>query len=406
MKKLLLVLAILFLATALVAQPAHAQGQGMFGSFRQRVKQSFDRLYLRLPGAKDGKTVLQHATVAMENVKTVKMDMKVDGEVLGTDGQKMFNGMMTLTGPMKVENAYDPETTQQDLNMMGEFTMQGTTMRANVDMKVDGKVSYFKFNELPAFPMFDLTKLQGQWLRVEQTNPDDTTEETAMTAEQMSQLRQAGLELLDASTISSARKENWSGHSVFVIDVTIPDAALETYMQKVSAAQSDTAMTAEQTAQQSEQMKAFLAATDELKATFYVDRGSMYVRHMNLPLKVNVKQLMASQAGNDSETAMSPTASLGEVQTFQGAFALTMDNFNQPVTFQAPTEYRDFQEVMSESFGGMMGTTGRGRAPSMMTDEEDGDEMMPRGTRPSKLPDLSEEEKAMLEEYGVEIEDL
>ncbi|HYD34851.1 MAG TPA: DUF6612 family protein [Vitreimonas sp.] len=402
MKKTLLTFSMIGLVALTMATPAQAAEGGMFANFRQGVKQRFDRLYLMLPGTKDGQTVLMQSATAMEGVTSFHMDMKLDGEVLSSTDQKMFGGNIKFAGPVKTSDVYDPAATQQDLNLAGEFTMQGTTMRGNVDMKIDGKTSYLKFNELPAMPFMDLTQLQGQWLKLDPSEMADA-ETPAMTDEQKAEAKVATEELMKAATVSDARKENLNQHSVFVVDVTLPDAAVAAYVKKMAEIQKTPA---EEMQQQAQQLNDFLAATDELKSTLYIDRSSFYTRRMTLPLQVNVKQLMAS-ANAEAESSSNATAmaALEEVQTLKAMFSLDMDKFNEPVTFQAPSDARDFQEAFSGIFGGAMGASGT--MPTMMTDEDDVPApKMPAGTRPSGSTQLTPEEEQLLKEYGIQVEDL
>lgn len=403
------------MVVALVAAPAAQAATNPLQQFGESVRRQFNRLYLMVPGNKPGTAVLDQTTEAMKKVKSVSTTMTVGATATDLADQELFEASLAFSGPMEVKDVYDPETVKQDLNMRGELSVQGTTLRANADLKIDGDVVYFNIRELPALPNMNLTAIQNQWLKVEsksEAEVADETEKNVRTPEQTAELEAAFKDLVKASQIGEARREDLDGTGVFVIDIEVPDEALLAYTQKVEAINDTDAdgMTEEKV----EQMRKVLAAIDPITATVWVDRSTYFVRRAEMPLVIDAQKLMPS-TDDEVEVASLPTSlnSTENIKAVTVNFRVDMDNFNEPVTFTVPTEARDAQEVFGEVFGlGAMGGSGLptdaasgvgAGYPTMMPGVNS---KLPAGTRPTELPELTPEEREILKQYGVEVEDL
>jgi hypothetical protein len=216
----------------------------------------------------------------------------------------------------------------------------------------------------------------------------------ALSTQHQEQLQQALQDLVKASQISSARKEEFNSHRVFVIDITVNDEALLQYFKRVKEVRS---LSAEQDPANLDGLRQVLEATDEMKVTIKVDRSSFFIRHLVVPVKMNLQKWAELQPA--SSTTTTPLGRVDEMKSLEITLTSTLDAFNQPTTFEVPADARDYQEVLQElnssgALDGLNSTFMPSPSPQV------------GGARPSELPPLSEEEKRLLKEYGVEVEKL
>lgn len=337
-RKSLAFLIIAFLALTLVATPVHAQEPGFFARFRNSISSHFQRAYLMLPGSKSGEAVLQQSFTAMESVKTATTTVNVGADVLGDANASLAKASAVISGPVEFNNVYDPSTSRQSLTVAGDVTLQGTTMRAAADLKVDGNTMYFKLNELPVIPLFDLSGLKGQWLT---TTATASAEETPLTPAEQAEVKNATLKVLQSASFSPATRDTKDGHRVFVTTATIPTTAIVTYYQDLSTIRQDPDVDVSENTQK---LTEFLSGVESVPVTFWVDAGSYHLRHVELSFTKAVPpandQTMSAGAGL--------LGFLEDARTIKVNVAVTMDQFNQPVTFEIPTNARPAQEVFDE----------------------------------------------------------
>lgn len=424
----LFLVVLLLVVSAAGAAPAFAQEttpnkspfapiQNFFRNLGSRAQQ----VYLRVvPGDKNGEAVLGHMLQATAGVTSVNFDSSTSVEAK-KNGENVFSLKFDADGPTQITSVYDPKTTKQQLDLAGEIQMQGTSLRARADVIVDGSNFYFKLNEVPAIPLFDLNPLKGEWLR---SNLDVASTESPNqpTAEQRQQLQQASLDLFKSADVSQARKEKKNDVSVFVIDINFEDEAIATYMKRVAEINQD-ADSAEpaMTAEEEQDMREFLDATEPITATVWVNQNNFYLRHLELPLTIDAKKLQESSdaAAEDEETqdaaipqadTASPFGTLTEVDTLMISVTADFDKHNEPVTITAPESARDaqeaFQEVMTDAFGGTFllqqqsAIEAQQRATEQQLQMQKRLLMPPTPGRGPKTDDLFFQSEIMLEEYG------
>src|SRR5258708_26350834 len=56
------------------------------------------------------------------------------------------------------------------LPILGVFSMQGTSLHADANVKITNDKLYFKLNEVPVLPFIDAGDLKGKWLSTDVTN--------------------------------------------------------------------------------------------------------------------------------------------------------------------------------------------------------------------------------------------
>jgi hypothetical protein len=393
LKKTLATLSLVSVLSLALAQPAMAANplQNFANSFKARL----NRLYLQLPGDKSASAVLDQTVMAMNNLKTAETSAGVTVVVLNMQDQEAINAKLNMAGPMEVKDIYDPMTAKQDSKITGELTMQGTTLKGDLDLKLDGETVYINAHQLPVLPYMDLSKIQGQWLKFDTSRMSEAKrrEYREVTIEMRQQMDQAFRELVAKSQLSPARKERQDNHNVFAIEIAMPDSALAEYVDKIAEIEG---IPAEDRTEQQVATKKALDAMADLKVKVWIDRSNYFVRKFEAPLSFDIQKWLVETGSDPSTATATPFGSLSEMKTLNITLAGTMDRYNQPVSFEVPTEARDFQEVMMEVMGpAMMGeTVGRGAQPSSL-------QTMPK-IPASELKNLSPEEKKILEQYGID----
>jgi hypothetical protein len=339
MKKILAASVVTLAIFSATVQPAFA-AENIFQKIGDSLQSRFTRIYLMLPGEKSGQSVLNEATTAMQNVKTSVVDATITADMMEA-GKSQANAKFTVSGPVKIDNAYDPKSYKQDLNFAAEVAMQGTTLKGNADLKIDGESLYFKLNEIPALPYFNLAELKGKWLKTENKAAE---KESSMTAEKQEKAKAAFMKLVKASQIGSAKKETRDGHKVFVVSVTTPKAALKDYILEVrdtttaDIEMGDTLLT---------QLDSALDKVGDLNSTIYVDAGSFYVREYDLPL--SFKPDTTEEETSMAKSAANPLASLGKIDEVKLVITVKMDKFNEKIDFVTPSDAQDAKEAFQKA---------------------------------------------------------
>lgn len=405
MKKITAALLVFSLAFfVLSVQPSFAadgSSSNPFQNFLQKIQSSISnttqRLYLMLPGSKPGDMIMNQAVHASAQLQSEKMAADFTVDVQGND-QSLANVKLHADGPIKMNQITDPESYRQDLHVTGAFTMQGTTMQADANIKMAGERVYIQLNEVPIVPFVNLADLKGHWLST--TGAKAPASETATwTDAQKQALQQANTDLLKKATFSSAQKATKDDHAVYVFDVTLPKQAVIEYlvalqeMKKQGTSASNDALMEDASISRDSIAKS-LNDVSELKVTLWVDQKSFFIRHVELPL-VYTKPSDMSVA----PTGGSPLAGLAAFQTAKVSLIMSFDQFNEPVNFEEPTDAEDLQQAVQKLMGlsmpvSPMGTTGK---PTIPTPEQI---KMPAGINPSELPTLTPQQKLQLEQYS------
>ncbi len=346
MKKVTTLLIGITTLSLVIATPAHAANP--FSNFTSKLRDRFEELTLKLPGNKPGLKVLEESFEEMEDIKSFTFDMNAYVD-LQAQGQSQAEVTLDVVGPIEVKEVYNPEETKQDFNIKGELTMQGTTLKADADMKMDGQTMYFKLNQIPALPLpIDINQLKGQWLKSEIESTQKTR--TEVTEEQEEELRQAFIELMKQSEISEATKEEKDGNKVFVVTAVMPDEALLTYINKVvKVMQTDDAMSYDEAT-----IKDALDQLDPIQIEMWVDRGSLYTTHTatQIVFKPEQKESLTAQ----QKATMGPLAMFSELDTIVVDITMDMKDFDKPINFEVPSDARDAEEVMQEIVQSQMQT--------------------------------------------------
>jgi hypothetical protein len=361
MKKLGVSLAIFIAVYAVAApQPAYAAGN-FFQNFTQTVSQKVHRLYFILPGPKSGKDVMAEAIKANENVKSEEMTANVDVDLL-KDDQKLANVKFGMSGNVEVPNRDDFNSFKEALALNGEFSMEGTTVKMGGDVRLLNGVMYMKVNELPALPNFNASDLKGKWMKMQNKNASSKSQ---LSQEDLQKLREASNNLVKNAQFTNATKETKNGHSVFVVQATLPKQAIADYVKEISKISSkNSSMTATNQEEIDKSLEKFMDNVSEVKATFWVDRGTFNIRHMEAPLTITVPNNGSMENEN---TANNPFSALSGLNVVKMNVSVDQDKFNQTFTFEEPTDAQDFEEVVSQMMMKGMGqpSTGTSEVPTL-----------------------------------------
>lgn len=393
-----------FILLALALTPPSAKAQGPLdtvNSFFNQAKNKAQRVFLRvIPGAKSGKAVLQQSLAASENMTSVYYVAKIDAETFQQEqSQGKFN--VTLDGPAEVQNVYDPSNYKQQLHMTGQMSMDGTTLSADADTIIVNEQFYVKINQLPALFFSNLDEIKGQWLKFDTTGqlPEETQpEQQQLTAEQMTELRQAAKDLVEQVEVSQAQKEKKEGQRVFVLSMTVPDEALISYVKRVEeiTQTSESTLTPEQQEQEAVALEKSIAQLDPLVINLWIDQATFYIRHLDTNLAYRP----------DAQAAMSLTGPANELDLIRVYVSFDFDKFNQPIDVVIPTDTRDGQEVMMKAMGGLGQFGALGTTPASISEEKMNSLPLLKGgdedavTNIPELPTLTPEQRELLEQYG------
>jgi hypothetical protein len=339
MKKISITLAIFLIVLGAAVSPVYA-AENPVQTFFSSVGNGVQKLYLRfVPGNKSGSAVLNQAMRAMPNLKTSQMKTTIDTDLL-KDDQSVSQLNITVQGPMEMHTA-DTQMTRQDLHVNGEFTMQGTSLRADADFKLVGQTLYFKLNEVPALPSINLTSVTGKWLKTNASSSNATQPETDL----QQKVQAASVKLIHSSQAEVARPEYKNGHAVYIVEVTVPQVAIEEFVKTVLEVKP------EAMAKSQEQISRLLNQVGDVHATLWIDRGNFFVRHMEMPIQVPVDFSQSSGAGDEA----GPAAMLSQVNKVDIKIVMDADHFNEEVHFSEPTDAEDAATAFSGVLGGMMG---------------------------------------------------
>ncbi len=365
------------------AQPAFA-AENIFQRLNNSIRSQTERLYLRLvPGDKAGEAVYRQSMIAAQNLETANMNMELGVDIL--DGQRsLAKATMTVVGPFEMTNKTSLADSKQDLSIAAEVSVEGTSFRGAADMKMTSETIYFKVNEVPALPGMDLSTLKGKWLKTKNTTLDGA-KKTPPTAEDEQKLKDAYEKLLKASQIGKAKKETKNNKAVYVIESTIPKAALAMYIDEVlavSAAQLESGFEPNMQATMKENIERGLSYISEVKAISWFDRATFLPVRVEIPLVVTLPRQETKMAGVPSSTQL---ANFQNADTVNINVLIDLSNFNEPINFVEPTDAQDAQEFFSE----MMGT-------SMMNQ---GGTSGAQGSGTTELPTLTPAQQRQLQQY-------
>lgn len=409
------------MAGSILVSPPQAQAQGFsfqdsLASLRDSVSNTFQRLYLQLPGQKSGKLVLKQSLEATSQLETMQVASTIEVAAADQAGQSLLDFSLITTGPVKVADAYDPSSLQQEMNMTGSLQVEGTTLELDLDMKQTADATYIRLNQIPAIPGFDLRQIKDQWISIP-TDPgmleaEFDAELEALTEAERRQLEAATRRLFDSAEVGPAVRETKDGNSVFVISISLSDEVIMTWLEEVQAITEPEATTDDLT-----QMRQLLDTLQPIEAEVWVDARSLYLRHFQLPMVVDVAAAQDQLAQAEEAAGAVGVEDLSEASSIEILIAATVSDFNLPVSFEAPADATPFMEVFSTLMPGFgpelgVGTVGSA-APALGefptsdfpgSDELPADLTAPSG--PAELPELTEQEKALLESYGFSAEDL
>jgi hypothetical protein len=372
-------------AALVLAQPVQAANP--FSNFASGVKQRFQRFYLMLPGDKSGTTVLNQARSQLAEVQSFEGTMKTEVSAMDADGQQVGGGSLTLSGPIKLGETFDPKTSQQQLKMSGELGMQGTTMRASGELRVDGRMLYLKLDELPLIPYLSTPELTGKWLRWE--SPEKPEDEDKKSAFNSPEQQQALTTLIEKAEVSDAKKETLNGNKVFLVTMTLPDASIVEYADRMNELEE---MEATQRSTAKKELSEFLDRTEPIMLELAIDRSSYYLRQVRVPFTTKLPETAGS-----STAALAPMLGGGELSKISGALTVTLDKFNESVQFVIPEPSQPIEEVFGAVMGGaMMGSPEVAVPPTAKMNT----------FKPGEIPELTPQEEKLLKQYGLEVEGL
>jgi hypothetical protein len=385
MKKFLFALCLVVLFSVATASPTYA-AENPFQKFFASVSNSFQRLTLLLPGDKDGKIVMNQAVQANQKLKSANVQAVMTFDLQKQDNS-IANVKVNLDGPFEMNSPSDPSSYKQALHTAATFSMEGTSLSADADLKVTKDFLYFKLNQVPAVPLFDLSSLKGKWLKTE-NKPTESS--TSLSADQQQRMKDATTKLFMDAHYGSAKKETKNGVGVYVLDVTLPKQSVVEYIKTVNEIQKENSkdVSPQMEADEQKSTDSLNKAIDnigDLTATLWVDRSSFYLTHMDLPITylVEKKDKSADSAAGGSMTGSgSPLAALDEVDKVKMLFTIDLKDFNQSVSFEEPQDAQDAKEAFQDMMGKAAVTP-----PSTF------------GVGSSELPGLTPTQKAQLQKY-------
>ncbi|MGD9129336.1 MAG: hypothetical protein PVJ09_02535 [Candidatus Woesebacteria bacterium] len=405
-KLFLIIFCIFSFAAALTFAPQAKAGDNFFSKFTNSVKEKVERFYLKfIPGDKSAEAVLRQSVLAMQGLSSALLSSEIKAEFL--EGQvKVTSLNLKSNGSCEFSEMYDWQNSKASLALEAELSLEGMILEAALDLKKDENKTYLHFKKLPALPFVNIEKLKQGWLELDnqstQLAEDQDAQDQALTASQREQINQATLDFFKSLDLGKAKKEKKDDHDVFVIETTVPDEKILFYYQNLAKIINQNLETATQDFQESAEFKSlqrFLDSAEEIKISIWIDRGNFYLRHLSIPISINLKELQSEKQSLEQISNISNFNLLTSIEAADQLllnFNTDFDQFNQDFYFTAPTESQPFQEVFGAAFALNGPLTSEDEA-KLQHEFED----LP------ELPELTEEQLNLLEEFeaGSEVEE-
>ncbi len=357
-KKNLFILIIIACVAFAQPQPVRAFS---FQSLTQSITARISRLYLKIvPGNKNSESVLRQSLMASENLETAIVETTVDGQFAGTDedGVGAFN--FVVKGPMKLQDVYQPQNSQQDLNISGNFTTEGETADINLDVKQDQHKAFIKINNIPDLGLIDANQLMSKWLYwdLETVEGEEVKE---LTPQQRKEIEKITQDFIQSIELSPAKKTKKDGEAVFVIDGAVDKQELANYLlalDKVVKNEDQDSLT-------QEEAQEFLQAVNNINFTIWIRRADFFLTYFELSFDANLET--ATKQGASSAEMMGPNLSLNQAQSMALTITSDLSDFNKEVSFAIPEDTVDGQQAIMEAMnlGGMFNFEGLGSMPEM-----------------------------------------
>lgn len=405
MKKNLSLLAsgLFFTLSLIFVNPAQAQGLNFnVSNIFSRIGNSVQRFYLKtMPGPKSGQAVLKQSFYQLEQLESFYYEAEINMEET-TVSEDPTEIDLTVRGPARINNLYQPQTGQQQLNIDGQITAEGETSNFAAEIIAQEEMLYFRPEDLPSNIGQDFGDLTDQWisLPLETAQTEATTDETAsLTQEQQQQLIQATQNLLEQAELSQAKKDSLDGESVFVVDVSLGKEALISYLQEVNRI-TDQELTAEEKQEMTEQLDQIAP----LNLTLWIGQADFYPRQIETSVQFSELETDSHNGAGAAALTQGLTPESGQLQ-----LTVELSQFNQPVEITAPESARPLSEIISH----MMNLD---FASKQMPDQMPKDfipETMPPNLEEEDLPasdgvpafpnmdSLEQQQQQLLEQYGL-----
>lgn len=217
--------------------------------------------------------------------------------------------------------------------LYGLIKMTGEGLVISADLRLIGKVVYFKLNEAPFLGFFDTGKIKNQWIKIDtvELNKELGLEEknySELTEDQkklISELFKHSKMIKLADRVKSERANGvMTNHFKFIID----KQEFKTFVIRVSEI-TNKELTAED---KSELEKIFLDQLNFQDGEIWVGRKDALPYRITLPIEFR------NQEGQLAGKML---------------LNLNFKNYNQPVVIEAPSTSKNFNEILGDPFGEM-----------------------------------------------------
>ena len=325
-----------------------------------QLQNKAERMYLRLPGEKSGQSVLRQSFLASSGVESFQVEAEA---VVDFESESAELASMSLRALGSVEIGQNKSINRQEINLSGEMNVEGTSYNLDVDLKQDHGTRYFRVNQMPVVPFFDLTQIRGEWLSLPAS--DDPEESGDLTSEQKATMNQTVANLIQKSEVSKALKQD----DLFRVEVKLSKDAIIDFGREMG-----------ENNQSVDKLRQNLDSVGDINLVVEVDSKSFYPRHISLPIEVDPNQVSVAL-----QVFGLPVSSLDGVK-----FVLSLDfsEYNQPVSFEIPQETRDASSVFME-----IASQSAAQQPEVQT------EVHQYNSGTSELPTLSPAEMRLLRQY-------
>ncbi len=356
--------------------------QNIFQKVLNSISNGFQRFYLTtIPGDKDGKVVLYQGLLSTQQQKSAELTSDITAHFLHSSVEQATLHL-NINGPFRLQNSVGQAPANQDLTIMGEFSLQGTSLKTVADVKTTPDKTYFKLEQVPNLPGVDLSSITGKWYSSANATSSASSEvgesSSNLTAAQQKQLQDALKNVFESAQVGKAVPQTKNDKPVFVVLVTLPRDSVEQYLSTIvevqSAAKKD--QKPEITASLQTKLKELVDRSGDLKVTLWVDRASLNIVHAEFPISYALlkNDTAAFQKG--------PLAALSQVDQLNMNIVFDLDKFNQQLPFVEPTSSIDAADILSATLGKIV-------APSSTSSV---------GT--SELPTLTPEQRKQLQELN------
>lgn len=243
------------------------------------------------------------------------------------------NFTVTFSGNSDLVNVDNPKSSF--LFKIGSDILTNENVALSAEFRNVGKSFYFKFNNLPKISLFDLSKFENQWVKVDYSEVKNrltgkassspvTGTDSNLTPEQLAQIKTAFLASKIIKVTAVLPDETLDGVETYHYRFIFDQDEIKSLINQISKIVQDKELTPEE----NQKINQSFADLQSWPVEIWIGKQDFY------PYKISLNPAIKSQSGSGD---------LGQVK-----ISLQFKNFNQPVRVVDPVPFKTVEEIMAE----------------------------------------------------------